>query len=70
MIKGMPAKEARSSRRNMTMLPAAFKNDVINSAKELKRYRSNKNIDLTTFVEVIGVTLRTKMKRLSTSTRS
>ena len=63
MIKGLPGKDQRPSKRNLTMLPIAFKNEGINSAKELKRYRSNKNIDLTSFVEVPPSLYRTKTRR-------
>ena len=46
-------KEFRSSKRNQTIaLSNGSNKDIIASSKDLKRARSNKNIDFTNFIEV------------------
>ena len=57
-------KEVRSMKRNQTMLSYSTAKDIITSAKELKKVRSTKQIDINTFMEVhLSVTFRIRMRR-------
>lgn len=54
----------RGSKRNQTMLSYSTAKDIITSAKELKKVRSTKQIDINSFMEVRFTICRIKMKKL------
>ena len=46
-------KDLKNVKRSSTMLSHSIGKDLINSAKDIKNVRSTKQIDITTFMEVL-----------------
>jgi hypothetical protein len=61
-------KDIRNMRRNQTIaLALGPSKDVICSTKDLKKARSSQQIDLTSYLEVLPLIFRIRMRRLKTS---